>query len=132
MTKGLGPGYLEAAMSREATPFDLAFGKRFKFFRELRGFTQEALASRIGVTFQQVQKYESGQNRMTPEALVKLADILDVSVLNLLGLEDDEPWMLTPETIRLAEAINDLPGKDLSFVLGRLVTAINDTFKHCA
>lgn len=52
------------------------------------GITQKALAEAVGVTFQQVQKYETGQNRIAASTLVSVAEVLKVSVGYFC---DDEP-----------------------------------------
>lgn len=50
----------------------------FRFFRRLRGLTQEGLANQLGLTFQQVQKYETGSNRISASKMAAIADVLEV------------------------------------------------------
>jgi transcriptional regulator with XRE-family HTH domain len=50
-----------------------------------KNMTQAELASQIGVTFQQVQKYESGANRVSASRLSQIATVLDVEVAELFG-----------------------------------------------
>lgn len=57
-------------------PIDIVVGSRVRRARLARGLTQGALADRIGVTFQQVQKYENGSNRVSASKLVEIADHL--------------------------------------------------------
>lgn len=45
-------------------PIDISVGSRIRFYRKSRHVSQMELAKRIGVTFQQVQKYENGKNRV--------------------------------------------------------------------
>lgn len=59
---------------------DVTVGRRLKARRRLLGITQKALASRCGVTFQQIQKYEGALCRMSAAMLWKLACVLDVEV----------------------------------------------------
>ena len=59
-------------------PVDVYVGNRIRTRRLLIGMNQEALARRLGLTFQQVQKYESGSNRVSASRLQKLADVLEV------------------------------------------------------
>ncbi len=60
---------------------DKHIGQRLRSLRNLRGFSQAYLGKNAGVTYQQIQKYETGQNRMGGSRIYKLAKILDVSPL---------------------------------------------------
>lgn len=51
---------------------NVAIGTNLRALREMKGETQKALAYRLGVTFQQLQKYERGQNRLSAERLHQL------------------------------------------------------------
>ncbi len=59
---------------------DVHVGKRLRVRRSLLGFSQEKLANLIGLTFQQVQKYERGTNRVSAGRLYEISRILDVPV----------------------------------------------------
>jgi transcriptional regulator with XRE-family HTH domain len=59
---------------------DVYVGQRLRVRRSLLGFTQEKLAEAIGLTFQQVQKYERGTNRISAGRLFEFAKILGVPV----------------------------------------------------
>ena len=61
-------------------PIDVHVGARIRSRRTLLGLSQAALAEAIGLTFQQVQKYEKGSNRVSPSRLMDVANVLDVSV----------------------------------------------------
>ncbi|MDK1494530.1 helix-turn-helix transcriptional regulator [Sinorhizobium sp. 7-81] len=61
-------------------PVDIQVGLRIRMRRALLEITQMALAEAIGVTFQQVQKYEKGTNRVGASRLQQIADALDVPV----------------------------------------------------
>ena len=61
-----------------SSPFNHAIGARLRSIRKLRGLTQTQLAERLGVSFQQVQKYESGANTMSFERICGLSALLDV------------------------------------------------------
>lgn len=63
-----------------ANPVDIHVGMRIRKRRTLLGITQEALARELGITFQQVQKYERGMNRMGSSRLWDMAQVLGVSV----------------------------------------------------
>lgn len=62
------------------TDIDSHVGKRVRRRRRLIGLTQEALASKVGVRFQQIQKYECGANRITVSRLFSLSAALNVSI----------------------------------------------------
>src|SRR6185436_21065702 len=59
---------------------DLHIGQRLRHRRWLKGMTQQELAQAIGVRFQQIQKYESGANRISAARLWDLARALEVPV----------------------------------------------------
>jgi transcriptional regulator with XRE-family HTH domain len=62
--------------------------------RQLLGMSQERLADQIGVTFQQVQKYEKGINRIGASRLQRIADVLRASPSFFFEQEDSEPLTL--------------------------------------
>ncbi len=59
---------------------DVHVGNRLRLRRTLLGVSQEKLASAIGLTFQQIQKYEKGLNRISAGKLYQLSKVLDISV----------------------------------------------------
>jgi len=61
-------------------PVDIHVGSRVRLRRTLLGLSQEKLAGAIGLTFQQVQKYERGANRIGASRLFELSRVLDVPV----------------------------------------------------
>ncbi len=61
-------------------PVDIHVGKRLRIRRSLLGVSQEKLANEIGLTFQQVQKYERGTNRISAGRLYKFSKVLDVPI----------------------------------------------------
>jgi transcriptional regulator with XRE-family HTH domain len=69
---------------RRPDAVDVAVARNVRFWRVARGLSQTALAKRLGVTFQQVQKYESGSNRLSMGRLVKAAGALDVPLSALI------------------------------------------------
>lgn len=68
-------------------PIDVAVGARIRMRRKTLGLTQTALADALGITFQQVQKYERGANRVSASMLVRAAQRLDCPVAFLVGEE---------------------------------------------
>lgn len=73
---------------RQTTDFDVRLGEAVRMQRKLRKMTQKDLADAVGVTFQQVQKYEGGVNRIAAGTLVKVAAALDCQVMSLMSIAD--------------------------------------------
>ena len=86
-------------MTDAPDPLDLEIARRLKATRITQGMTQTELGQAIGVTFQQVQKYERGSNRVSASTLMKCAVALDTSVAALRG-EDD----IAPESLPMIRA----------------------------
>ncbi len=61
-------------------PVDVHVGQRLRVRRSLQGMSQEKLAGQINLTFQQIQKYERGTNRISAGRLYQFSKILDVPV----------------------------------------------------
>lgn len=78
-------------MSRNPEPVDVHVGAKLRSTRKLQGVSQQAIAAQVGVTFQQIQKYERGDNRISASMLVKLATALSVRPSYFI---DDAPGAL--------------------------------------
>jgi transcriptional regulator with XRE-family HTH domain len=63
-------------LSKQPDPVDIHVGKRIKLRRTMLKISQDQLANEIGVTFQQVQKYESGHNRVSASRLFNIANFM--------------------------------------------------------
>jgi transcriptional regulator with XRE-family HTH domain len=61
-------------------PVDAHVGKRIRHRRWMVGMTQQQLADKVGIKFQQIQKYETGMNRVSASRLWDVADALGVSI----------------------------------------------------
>ncbi|MCK1387644.1 helix-turn-helix transcriptional regulator [Bradyrhizobium sp. 21] len=68
-----------------STPFDAEIGERIRAQRLSRGLSQEELAGRLGITFQQLQKYEKGANRLSAGRLRDIAGALRIPMVSLYG-----------------------------------------------
>ena len=64
---------------KTATPIDRHVGARIRMQRIMRGFSQAELGHAVGISFQQVQKYENGSNRVGASRLHQIADALEVT-----------------------------------------------------
>jgi transcriptional regulator with XRE-family HTH domain len=69
-----------ATRKRRAGAEDLEIGRKIRALRLQRGLSQSSLAEGIGLTFQQVQKYEKGTNRVSAGRLQRIADLLDTPI----------------------------------------------------
>lgn len=74
------PRHSRARISGKPNPIDVHVGARLRLRRTLLGLSQEKLGEAIGLTFQQVQKYERGVNRIGASRLFELSRVLDVPV----------------------------------------------------
>jgi len=66
--------------NRAAQPADVLVGHNIRIRRLQRGLSQSELGRGVGVTFQQIQKYEKGANRVGAGRLSQIADVLDIGV----------------------------------------------------
>jgi transcriptional regulator with XRE-family HTH domain len=72
-------------------PVDAHVGKRIRHRRWMVGMTQQQLADKVGIKFQQIQKYETGMNRVSASRLWDIAESLDVTIAFFFeGLADAE------------------------------------------
>jgi transcriptional regulator with XRE-family HTH domain len=75
----------EFVMTSSPDPIDIAVGARIRASRNAAAVSQTKLAESIGLTFQQVQKYERGTNRVSASVLVRIAATLQTTASALLG-----------------------------------------------
>ena len=78
--------------SRAADTVDAKLGVRLRQLRRLRGLSQSDVAQTVGVTYQQIQKYETGKTRLPARMIPTIASLLEVDAeLLLVGLQKDTP-----------------------------------------
>ncbi len=92
-------------------PVDVHVGSRVRLRRTLLGMSQDKLGKALSITFQQIQKYERGANRIGSSRLYKLSQILDVPVSFFF---DDMPAEVTGKATGMAE------GGKQTFEVGQL------------
>ncbi len=88
------------------SPIDVHVGSRIRLRRTLLGMSQERLGDQLGLTFQQVQKYERGVNRVGASRLFDLARVLDVPISFFF---DDMPDGLIGNAARRPAGVADAP-----------------------
>lgn len=85
--------------SGRPNPIDVHVGARVRLRRTLLGMSQEKLGEALGLTFQQVQKYERGANRVGASRLFDLSRVLDVPVSFFFDDMSEEVEALSPRLI---------------------------------
>jgi transcriptional regulator with XRE-family HTH domain len=119
---------------RSPDPIDVEVGRRIRLQRLTRGLSQTELGGELGVTFQQVQKYEKGVNRVGAGRLSRIAVVLDTSVTALLGGADNAQsqdgksgqrleleYLVVPGALRLVQAYGRVRETELRRALVELV-----------
>lgn len=97
-------------------PIDVEVGNRIRLRRKSQGITQTGLALHLGISFQQVQKYERGVNRVSASMLVHTARFLQTTVADLVGETPDAKaneelleQLSVPGTVQLVQAYARVP-----------------------
>ena len=127
---------------RDPNYIDVHVGSRIRMRRQLISMSQEKLGELLGITFQQVQKYEKGSNRISASRLFYAAKILGVPVQaffeDLPGTEGDTGFsetnaessvmssMMNAEGIKLAKAFRDADNSTKRKLIATLARAIVD------
>jgi transcriptional regulator with XRE-family HTH domain len=89
-----------------SNPLDIALGARIRVRRKSLGLSQDDLAVQVGLTFQQIQKYERGTNRVSFSRLVEIARTLKCRVQDLIGdldVEGEVSDQVAAEAVQLKE-----------------------------
>lgn len=107
-------------MSKRPLPVDTLVGRNIRICRLQRGLTQTALGHHLGVTFQQIQKYEHGANRVGASRLSQIAGALDVPLTTLFDGSSavgrtgpdlsGRELLANPHALRLVQAFHKIPG----------------------
>jgi transcriptional regulator with XRE-family HTH domain len=123
---------------REPDPTDRYVGTQIRLRRMALKMSQAALAGALGLTFQQVQKYESGVNRVSASRLLQLAGILQVEPTHFFGdlqkpdtsaspsPDDMTKLLASPEGMALMQAFKRLPSKSLRQCVVALVQELGE------
>ena len=130
-------------MDESANPIDVHVGDRVRRRRRALGVSQEQLADKLGLTFQQVQKYERGANRVSASKLYQIACALQASIAYFFeglpdpirpqGVAEDAPAAfihdlpLTPEERLFTGLLSRIENKQVRRRLLELVRTLADT-----
>jgi transcriptional regulator with XRE-family HTH domain len=112
-------------------PIDVEVGARIRVRRKAMGFSQSNLAEALGLTFQQVQKYERGANRVSASMLVRIAAKLETTVGALIGENDADRHshdvyskLASPGALELLEGYVAIPTLEAKRAVVALVRAL--------
>ncbi len=109
---------------RSPNPVDIHVGTRVRLRRQLLKMSQEKLGDQLGVTFQQVQKYERGANRVGASRLWRIAQVMDVPVSFFYdGLGEEMPTAEFAEgdqTPIVYDFINSTDGVSLAMAVSKI------------
>ena len=129
-------------MSENPRPVDIHVGSRVRLRRTLLGMSQEKLGEAVSLTFQQIQKYERGTNRIGASRLHQFAQVLDVPVSFFfddmpgeargrgpgMGEDDQEPFdqdqLVKRETLELVRAYYRITDPNVRKRMFELVKAV--------
>ncbi len=114
--------------SRRADVVDIYVAAQVKALRSLRGMSQQELAYHTGVTFQQIQKYEKGINRLSAARIHQIADVLNTDISVFFPISKDESKnkkisnnFLDNETILLMKLFQEIKDLDVKQSLLKLL-----------
>lgn len=113
-------------VSKQPNEIDVYVGSRIRFRRKLLGISQEKLAEGLNLTFQQVQKYEKGENRVGASRLLAVANILQVDPSFFFLQPAGEPLQLEGVRGREADGISSFLLTKEGLELNRAFAAIGD------
>jgi hypothetical protein len=132
----------------EAHPVDVHVGKKLRARRTILGRSQEEVGNAVGVTFQQIQKYERGLNRIGASRLYEFAKLLGVDVLyfyngveaavsipSIAGLSEDAPpfeyeTIDNKEVLALVRAYYDIPSPQVRKKMLSLIKSLAESSEN--
>lgn len=90
-----------------AKKYDVQIGNNVRVLRNAKGITQQALADTLGITFQQVQKYENGSNRLSGSRIIMVAHALGRAYNDILNIDWTDGTLMEIES-RSAKDLKEL------------------------
>ena len=106
----------------EPNPVDIHVGKRVRMYRTIKGLSQEKLGEALGLTFQQVQKYEKGLNRIGASRLWDISQVLETPIALFYEGITDETKNLSPRHI----VKDSLPNNDWANKVAQLTAQFDE------
>lgn len=114
-------------LSATIDPTDLAIGARIRSRREALRITQAQLAAGSAVTFQQIQKYERGVNRVSAARLLQIAAVLKTTGADLLGeleTDADDLALATPGAMALLSAFRRIETTEIRHAVLAIIQSL--------
>lgn len=115
-------------MARQALEVDIWVGRAVAHQRQQLGLSQSALASALGISFQQVQKYEVGANRLSAGRLFHLAQILNCPIASFFPPSEAQSEVptaiLSPEARQMMMSYSRIEDRGVRRSIGRIVEAL--------
>jgi transcriptional regulator with XRE-family HTH domain len=109
---------------KKPNPIDVHVGSRIRLRRNMLGMSQEKLGENLGITFQQIQKYEKGTNRVGASRLQAIATILSVPVSFFFedapGREGEVKGLAEDATTFVVDFLNSTEGIQLNRAFARI------------
>lgn len=122
-TKAHRPGIRGRLQSGQPNPIDVHVGSRLRHRRMLLGLSQGQLGEALGLTFQQIRKYESGTNRISASRLWKLSTVLVCSVAYFFDHIDKPTADMSPRNLQTSGATTTIGASAISRETIELVRA---------
>lgn len=120
---------------RVTNQLDAEIGRRLRQARLVENLTQDGLAQKLGISFQQVQKYENGTNRVSSSRLWAISRVLGLPITYFYdGLDDSHiadavdganSMALPDRTIRVARMLDEMPDGDVKDKVFGLIKAFS-------
>jgi transcriptional regulator with XRE-family HTH domain len=120
-------------MPKKIDPVDILVGKNVRVFRLAKGLSQTELGTELGITFQQIQKYEKGFNRVGSGRLARISKVLEVPIERLFGGSTDThsnatdiivtDLLAAPYALRVLKALSKIKDAEVR----RSIVALTET-----
>jgi transcriptional regulator with XRE-family HTH domain len=133
----------DRSSTKRPNPTDIYVGSRVRMRRKMLGLSQEKLGERLGITFQQIQKYEKGTNRVGASRLQAMATVMDVPISYFFpesttpqgGMQEDGSafvidFMSTTEGLELSRAFTRIRSAKVRRKVVELVRAMADELSN--
>ena len=114
---------------RSPTKIDHVIARNIALIRKAKGVSQQTLAKELGISFQQIQKYENGTNRIAASRLYQMAECLSVSIKDFFPKDSSlapsfSQDYLTTENIEILTLINELPSKETKQIAKNILRSL--------
>ena len=116
------------AVKNEEDDFDSALGRRLYTIRTIRKMSRDLLGETLGITGQQIRKYEMGENKMISERIQKCAEIFRVPVGYFYG-EGEKEVSYDKVSLTIASTISEIENQKVRQAVYHLALAIQNAYE---